>query len=181
MARLETERMILREFKMSDAPSIAMHIGNYDVAKMLSRVPFPYALSDAEGFLKTQIEEQIDERMVFAIQMKEGPEDAVGAIGVHGEDEADGEAELGYWIAEPYWGKGFVSEAAVAAVQYAFEEMGLTKLHAGHFAGNEGSRKVLLKQGFKDVGSEMRQSAARGCDVECTQMELSREAWQQAQ
>jgi RimJ/RimL family protein N-acetyltransferase len=166
---------------MSDAQSVANLIGTYDVAKMLSRVPYPYALSDAEEFLSRQIEGKTDEHMVFGIQIKAGPEDAIGAIGVHGEDEPDGVAELGYWIGEPYWGKGFVSEAAHAAVAYAFTELELSKLVAGHFLGNEGSRKILLKLGFTDIGVSKRPSQARGQEVDCADLVLTRETWANSQ
>ncbi|TNE59922.1 MAG: N-acetyltransferase [Alphaproteobacteria bacterium] len=180
MKTLTTQRLVLRPFKMSDAPSVATLIGNYDVAKMLSRVPYPYALSDAQGFLKMQIEESDPRRNVFAIEVKDGPDVAVGAIGVHGENEPDGQAELGYWIGEPYWGKGYVSEAARAVVDFAFTDMGLHTIVAGHFVGNLGSRKILLKLGFEDVDIAKRHSAARGQDVDCANLVLPRAKWESA-
>ncbi|TNE37178.1 MAG: N-acetyltransferase [Alphaproteobacteria bacterium] len=180
MKILETDRLILRPFKMSDAQSVATLIGNYDVAKMLSRVPYPYALSDAEGFLKMQIDEIEPRRNVFAIEIKDGPEVAVGAIGVHGENEPEGQAELGYWIGEPYWGQGYVSEAARQVVAFAFTDMGLHTIVAGHFVGNMGSRKILLGLGFEDVDIAKRHSTARGQDVDCANLVLSRSKWENA-
>jgi len=182
MTRLETDRLILRPYQLSDAPSVAELIGNWEVAKMLSRVPHPYALKDAEDFIARFSDGAVDkDTEVFAIQLKDGPAHAVGAIGLHGEEEDDGEAELGYWIGEPYWRQGLVTEAARAVVAHAFGPMDLIKIYAGHMIENEGSRNVLLKSGFTDFGTKTLPSKARGHDVECRQLVLKSDAWEKTQ
>ena len=70
-----------------------------------------------------------------------------------------GEAELGYWIGVPYWGRGYATEAALAAMAYGFDELGLSAIWAGYYEGNERSRRVQEKLGF-----EFRYR--RECDVE---------------
>jgi RimJ/RimL family protein N-acetyltransferase len=182
MTQLNSERLILRNFQLSDAPSVAELIGNWDVAKMLSAVPYPYTLKDAEDFISRfggDLKGQ--DTQVFAIQIKQGPTDAVGAIGIHGEKEGPGEAELGYWIGQPYWGQGLVSEAVTAALPYAFQTMGLTQLFAGHFVENDASKRILLKHGFTDFGVRKMPSRSRGCDIDCRQLKLNRETWEQRQ
>ena len=182
MTRLETDRLILRPLRDSDAPSVAELIGNWQVAKMLTRVPYPYALQDAEDFIARFADGPTDsDTQVFALELKQGPTHAVGCIGIHGEAEAAHEAELGYWIGEPYWRQGLVFEAARAAVAHAFTSMGLTKLYAGHFTENEGSKKILMKCGFTDFGVKTMESVSRGCDTQCRQLALTRETWEQVQ
>lgn len=182
MTRLETDRLILRPYQLSDAPSIADLIGNWEVAKMLSRVPHPYTPDDAEDFIgRFKDAAQNKGTQVFAIQLRDEGPHAVGAIGLHGEEEDEGEAELGYWIGEPYWRQGLVTEAARAAVAHAFGPMGLIKIYAGHMIENEGSKKILMKCGFADFGVKTMASVSRGCDVQCRQLSLTRDAWEQAQ
>ena len=61
---------------------------------------------------------------------------------------ADTEAEIGYWIGVPYWGQGFIPEAAHVLIQYAFDELGMDKLWCGYFEGNNKSLRVQQKCGF---------------------------------
>jgi RimJ/RimL family protein N-acetyltransferase len=88
-------------------------------------------------------------------------------IGSCGLGERDGEAELGYWIARPYWGQGFAAEAARAVVNIA-KALGHEKLVSGHFTDNPASGRVLRKIGFQPLGRiEQRYSAGRGREVSC--------------
>jgi ribosomal-protein-alanine N-acetyltransferase len=93
---------------------------------------------------------------VFAIAT--GTE-AVGSIGLMlGQDVHRYTAELGYWLAEPYWGRGIVTLAVLAMVEYAFGELGLHRVHAEPYAPNLASARVLEKAGFRLEG-RMRASA----------------------
>ncbi len=181
MTTIETERLILRPMRDRDAMSIAELIGNWNVCKMLSRSPYPYALSDAQEFIASRTTDDDITTRVFAIQLKDGSEHAIGGVGIHGEEEAEGEAELGYWIGEPYWGKGLVKEATIAALRHAFTTMDKAKLVAGHFEDNDASRRILLFLGFVPGGERVLACRSRGMDVKCPQLSLTRDAWKAAQ
>ncbi len=175
--KIETERLILREAKMSDAETITRLIGNYEVAKTLSRVPHPYTIEDANWFLDKQLNTQDKDSLFLVIEVKDGPGHLIGAIGLHGEEEADGETELGYWIGESYWGNGYVSEAALAMVDHGFEAMGLQKIYAGYFIDNLPSKRILDKCGFQEIRIREIDSVSQGCKVVCPLMSLTCEDW----
>ena len=103
-------------------------------------------------------------------------------IGACGLGKHNGEAELGYWIARPYWGLGFASEAGCAVMKIA-QAVGHRKLVSGHFIDNPASGRVLQKLGFRSTGkSEHRRSEGRGQVVACAMYEkLFEEAGDNAQ
>ena len=82
--------------------------------------------------------------------------------------------EFGYWLGKPFWGQGYATEAARRLAQFAFEELGLESLHAGWFHDNPASGHVLAKLGARHNGSQMRDCRARGMQVLCHDMLLTR-------
>jgi RimJ/RimL family protein N-acetyltransferase len=84
----------------------------------------------------------------------------------------DGERELGYWLARPYWGLGFATEAGRAMVDIARHSLRLKKLCSGHFLDNPASGRVLAKLGFRPGGVTRRYSAGRGEEAPCRLFEL---------
>ncbi len=174
---LETRRLILRSPEQRDASSIQMLIANWEVAKMLGRVPYPYPDNAASEWV-SRLEKAVamGQGATFVLTEKARPlEGAMGCISVHRHE--DGSWELGYWLGEPFWGQGYMGEAAPALVRHAFEELGLDRIVAGHFIGNAGSARVLLRCGFEYTGEERRWCEARGHEVDCLKMELSFEKW----
>ena len=102
----------------------------------------------------------------------------IGGIGVGTKpDRSDEEWELGYWLGEPYWNRGYASEAAIAVRDYAFEVVGLQQIVAGHYADNHASGRVLTKLGFRYYAEAQRYCLARGTNVRCLEMALPRERW----
>jgi len=75
----------------------------------------------------------------------------VGAIGINIERRMD-RGELGYWVGVPFWNRGYATEASSAIVGYGFEHLGLNRIWAGHFVGNEASGRVQQKIGMKQEG-----------------------------
>jgi 8-oxo-dGTP diphosphatase len=143
---------------------MAVWLGDYDVAKMLARTPHPYSEEDAEDFLAR---EPSDEQ-VYVIERK-----ADGLfLGTIGFNPADGH-EFGYWLGKPFWGFGYATEALHRLVRHAFD-MGAQSVHAGFFADNPASGNVLVKLGARHNGSKLRFSRARGADVLCHDMLLTR-------
>ena len=169
---LESERLILRPPCRADVIAMAGWLGDYEVAKNLARVPHPYGEDDAEGLVALR-EVQDDKHYSFTIQ-RSGDNVFLGGIGLHLEAEG---WEFGYWLGRAFWGRGYASEAAQRLVQFAFETLGTNRVWAGWFHDNPASGHVLAKLGARHNGSRMRRSLARGMDVLCHEMLLTREAF----
>lgn len=151
---IETQRLILRPFEEADARRVAFLAGEYDVAKMCSRVPHPYPLSAAFDFFAMAAQgRETGSEFAFAIT---APIDGlVGSCGVmRAGDEADHTWEVGYWLGIPYWGLGYASEAARGVMDWAREHLGAETFVAGHFSDNPASGNVLRKLGFAPSGTQ---------------------------
>jgi RimJ/RimL family protein N-acetyltransferase len=174
-AEIQTERLRLRPMRAEDARAIAEKIDNYEISKNLARVPFPYHLSDAEEFIEWAL--TLDDRSAFrVISLKQQPDELIGLISYDWTEDKQ-TAELGYWLIPAHWGKGFMTEAAHAMVELAFEVSGLDSLSSCYFNGNPASGKVLAKTGFVVVGQCSQFSKARGSEVPVTTVQISRQAW----
>ncbi len=160
---LETTRLKLRAPTRTDAARLAKLANDADVARMSSRIPHPYALADAEDFLN-HVEKGAER--VFAIE--HGDDGLVGMIGLH--DTGRVGPEVGYWLGQPYWGKGLATEATQAVLGWA-AKAGRRCVVSSHFADNPASGAVLIKAGFLYTGEVTRQfSKARGAEVDTRMM-----------
>ena len=169
---LETERLLLRPPDFRDVPAITSWIGDYDVSKNLASVPYPFRESDAHDFVAHAIEGRArGEKFDFALEQKDG----VRFMGCCGVRLKDGRFRLGYWLGKPYWGHGYMSEAAKKVISFAFHDLKATSVTAGWFHDNPASGRVLEKLGFGHDGCEPALSLARGHDVYCRMMTLTRE------
>jgi [ribosomal protein S5]-alanine N-acetyltransferase len=146
---LRGERCTLRRWRLDDAPSLAQHANNLNVAKHLrDRFPHPYSLRDAQQFLRSI--PNAGPTLNFAIEV-DGQ--ACGGLGyVPGNDVERYAAEVGYWLGEARWGKGIVTEALTMFTEHAFADVGLLRLFALPFADNTASIRVLEKAGFACEG-----------------------------
>lgn len=175
--RLETERLVLRPTEDFDIPALLPLIGEFDVAKYLSRVPHPYHESHAREFLERAREQRAaGTDFNFGITGK-GDGTFMGGCGVHLRDEG---WEFGYWLGKPYWGKGYATEAARRLVAYAFDELNLPALVAGYFHDNPASGRVLAKLGCTPDGAGQRDCVARGHAVYCHNVKLDRCGFERA-
>jgi RimJ/RimL family protein N-acetyltransferase len=177
---ITTQRLHLRTLVDSDATAIADQIGDYDVAHKLSRVPYPYHLSDANEFLAWDKTGDQKKTRRSAICLRETPEDLRGAISIEWHEEKQC-AELGYWLAKPLWGKGLMTEAVAAVVEHAFTIAHIDHLVACFFKDNPASGKVLLRNGFEIQDDGTCFSRAQGCNVAMTNVQLSKVRWQSLQ
>ena len=135
----------LRPLTESDIESFVYYANNPKIAKNLTnRFPHPYTLENGKEFL-SMIEES-DPPNVLTIDI-EGR--SVGAIGIHPQSDIQCKnAEMGYWLAEPFWGKGIVTNAVIQMVEYGFKNWDIDRIFARPFGPNIGSQKVLEKAGF---------------------------------
>jgi RimJ/RimL family protein N-acetyltransferase len=156
---IATDRLTLRPLIPDDAWRIADLANDYEVARMLVPLPHPYSLRDAEQFIERM--RSADPRADHAFGMEHR---SFGLVGVLGFQRADGPiTEMGYWLGRTFWGCGLATEAARAALAWAFGDWGKRAIMASHFADNPASGRVLAKAGFLYTGEvrELR-SLARG-------------------
>jgi len=163
--RLETKRLLLRVPAAFDISDIVRLAGDYDVAKNLSRMPYPYSDSHARDFIETAANNRAaGTDYNFAITRKDDGA-YLGGIGLHKRDL--GAFEFGYWLGKPYWRQGYATEAASRLVAFAFLELGMTQVIAGYFHDNPASGNVLKKLGCLPNGAADRDCLARGHAVYC--------------
>jgi RimJ/RimL family protein N-acetyltransferase len=156
-----TERLLLRPGWHEDAPALAQAIGDESVVRNLARAPWPYGEQDATDYLARDRDPLLPDFLIFSRTL--GAPRLIGGCGVS-RTVGDG-LELGYWIARPYWGLGFATEATRGVMRIA-RAAGLSGITAGHFLDNPASANVLRKIGFKPTGHiEQRHSIGRGTRV----------------
>jgi RimJ/RimL family protein N-acetyltransferase len=139
----------LRKFRIDDAESLSRYANNFNVSRYLTDAfPYPYTIEDAREFiLKLANDPGLT---IFAIEVNN---EASGAIGVHPQSDIHRKnAELGYWLAEPYWGYGIVTRAVQEIVEIAFEKHNINRIFARPFSNNPASQRVLEKAGFNLEG-----------------------------
>lgn len=155
-----TPRLLLRPGWSDDAAALAAALNEESVARNLARVPFPYSIDDAQAFLAQAVDARHPRLLIFS-----RTQSAPRLIGGCGVAPAQDGIELGYWIARPYWGLGFATEATRALVN-AVRAVGHKRLVARHAVDNPASGRVLRKLGFRPTGDFVRaHSAARGEEV----------------
>lgn len=165
-APLHTERLVLRDLTEADIPALVAGLNEFTVSGWLTVVPYPYTEADARWFIDKMAEEQAHDGW--------GIEDRTGALaGVIGISET-----LGYWIARPYQGRGYATEAAEAVVGHYFASTDAGALGSGHFEGNYPSFHVLEKLGFVRDGDERVWSKAQGMEMTLHKMRLTGAAWE---
>ncbi|HMR46262.1 MAG TPA: GNAT family N-acetyltransferase [Bacteroidia bacterium] len=137
--------IVLRSLQIDDAETFALHANNIAIANnMTNQFPFPYTKEHALEFIRRI--NSLKPAQVFAIDF-EG--EAIGAIGLHPQNDIFlKNAELGYWLAEKFWGRGFVSVAINKIVEYGFGNFEIDRIFARPFGSNRSSQRVLEKTGF---------------------------------
>jgi RimJ/RimL family protein N-acetyltransferase len=159
ISRLETERLILRQFSFDDAPMIQKLVGAREIADTTLEIPHPYEDGMAEEWLNLQKENFVKGVEVScAITLKENG-NLAGGINLR-INKRFNRAEMGYWIAVPYWNKGYCTEAARKMLEYGFKELKLNRIFAHHMVRNASSGRVMEKIGMKYEGT-LRQHVIR--------------------
>jgi len=135
----------LRSWNLNDLKSLVKYANNYNIAKNLTnQFPHPYSKENGEAFIAMATKN--DPLTIFAIEING---QAAGGIGLHPQQDIHCKnAELGYWLAEPYWGKGIITQAIKQIVAYGFKTFEIDRIFARPFENNIGSQKVLIKSGF---------------------------------
>ena len=142
----------LRKWKLTDAHNLASTISDKRIQDNLrDGLPYPYTDKDAEEFISAMLSSNENNVFAFAI-VYDGK--AVGSIGVYRKENIHRlTAELGYYLAEEYWGKGIMTEAVKQVCRYVFDNSDIVRIFAEPFSFNTASCRVLEKAGFQCEGT----------------------------
>lgn len=145
---LETERLLLRRWEISDADSLYEYARDPDIGPIAG---WPAHQSVEESL--EAIRNVLNGREAYAVCLKTDGK-AIGAIelklnGHTDMSRRDDECELGYWLGKPFWGQGLIPEAVREMLRHAFEDIGMTKVWVGYYEGNTKSKRVQEKCGFR--------------------------------
>jgi 8-oxo-dGTP diphosphatase len=163
-AVLLSERLRLRPLAAGDAATLHRLINDWEVARNLGPVPFPYRLEDLAAWIrKTEEERAADRAFHFCITGRE-EEHPLGVIGLTRTERGPGRetGRIGYWVGRRYWGHGVASEAVARLTSWAFGTLGLETLIAYVADDNAGSMRVLEKEGFRFTHEAEHDFASRG-------------------
>jgi 8-oxo-dGTP diphosphatase len=162
---LRTARLTLRPLALEDAAPLHRQVNDWEVAKTLARVPFPYPRELADEWIaSTWAQMDAGEAWHLAIEA-EGA--LVGCVGLTldrrgGGQLGEAKAELGYWVGRPSWGQGLAPEAAGALSRWAIDALGLSTIHASALRDNTRSQAVLRRIGLQPAGEATRPFLSRG-------------------
>jgi ribosomal-protein-alanine N-acetyltransferase len=152
---LETRRLILREWKITDVNDLVEGLNDLRVTKWLAYVPYPYTRKDAEKWIRLCMEHS-RKRITrtsyhFAIELN-SEKKVIGGVSLDKIDKIQGTASGGIWINAKYQGQGYGTEAFGARIRFAFENLKLRRLENGYLKGNPSSLKMQQKFGYKVEG-----------------------------
>jgi ribosomal-protein-alanine N-acetyltransferase len=172
---LQTERLTLRPVTLADAPAVQKYFNDWEIIRHLSlMVPWPYPDDGAEIFLaKALLRMKEEGHHVWAITLKKpGPGEAIGLVDFGIGRETD---DRGFWLARPFQGKGYMTEAITAVQDYLFFEEGLERFYVRNAKSNSGSRRVKEKTGA--VFLRIIEFPHHDGDTQSEVWEVTRENW----
>lgn len=148
--KLYTDRLLLRKLDIEDLPFLVKYADNKKISDRIINIPHPYQEPNAVFRLSYIVQGfKNKSRFVFAVEFK-AEQQFIGEISLH--LHKDKAAELGYWIAEPFWNKGIATEAIGAILKFGFETLGLQLTNASCDKDNTASMRVLIKNNFYEKG-----------------------------
>ncbi|MBE28806.1 GCN5 family acetyltransferase [bacterium] len=165
MFEIKTKRLVLkRPDKSINKKLFASLVGEWDIAKWLSDVPYPYTEKHAEKFIKRSSPDDLRFSVFYDGVL-------VGGVGVSYED--NNELDIGYWIAKDYWSYGFATEASLGLINYVRSETDFKVITACYVKGNKASAKVLKKLGFIEIGESEQYFLSRKVKMSCIDLILN--------
>lgn len=170
---LHTKHLMLRPPEEGDLLPIAKRVNNPRIVRNLGRAPWPYTLDDARRFFEYVRTLRKGEAVFVMVEASQGP---LGLIGYETMGHTVG-VELGYWLAENFWSRGLVTEAADVVLDHAFEVSRHSIVHARCRLDNAASGRVLRKLGFRFTGIGPCLVASLATWVRCQVFELTAKEW----
>ena len=174
--KLETERLILRECRLTDIQDMVEGLNDFDTAKNLT-VPFPYKTEHAESFINKHLKND-NNNYYFAIVLKSANK-VIGGTSLEIKNDINKNKD-GIWLYKKYHGKGFGTEVWIARAKFAFETLNLIELENGYFEHNEISWKMQQKLGYRIVGKTINYCPALKKEVVEIVTNLSKESFYKA-
>lgn len=156
---LETSRLLLRAISAGDAEHIQQALNDTKVSEQLSYTPHPYTIEMAETWVKNVNFGMDRGNCCYWTICEKSTNSFVGSVGLSLFPDQDN-AELHYWLASPFWGKGYCTESCKRVISYVFEELKAYRLQVTHRKNNDASKSVIAKCGFIMEG-ELRGSLKR--------------------
>jgi len=177
---IETQRLLLRPFTLSDAPLVQKLAGDKAIADTTLNIPHPYKDGMAEEWIATlEPASQAGNAMTFAIVLSSENE-LIGAIDLRINKQCN-RGELGYWVGKDYWSQGYCTEAARAMLEYGFNSLSLHKINAHHLTRNPASGKVMLKIGMQQEGVHPEHVIRWGRYEDIVSYGILKSEWEKAQ
>jgi [ribosomal protein S5]-alanine N-acetyltransferase len=179
----ETNRLILRPILPADAPAVFLYCSNPAVTRF-TLFETHQTIDDSRWFTVEYTRSRYANREPdpFGIVLKADPlKTVVGAMGIHWAAQPNLVMEFGYSLAEPYWGRGLIAEAAGPVIRCVFEEYAVERLQAQVFVGNDASERVLQKLGFTREGVLRSYIERRGRRWDIVMYSLLRAEWERRQ
>jgi RimJ/RimL family protein N-acetyltransferase len=174
-APIRTARLLLRPLRTSDAEPLFALFADWEVIRRLSMPPWPYALEDAHSFIREHLNQDLAST-TFAITLKEA---LIGGIDVRmkpaNQSQRGPGPNLGYWLGRPYWGCGYMTEAARGFLVRVFDAGFGDVVYSGAFVDNAASLRVQEKLGFERDGETMLYSRPRDGEFPHVNTVLTRE------
>lgn len=147
-----TERLVLKALSFKDIPQIVAYAGNKKIAEKTLNIPHPYEEKDAIFWINSANQGfENKSQFTFGIRAK-SKDQFIGGIGLKVNKRFQ-RAEMGYWIAEPFWNKGYATEAAGGILKFGFDQITLNKIYATHLLENPASGRVMIKNGMIKEGT----------------------------
>ncbi|PVB60715.1 GNAT family N-acetyltransferase [Labrenzia sp. 011] len=170
---VRTDRLSLTRPSVDDLDRYVELLGDYEVCKMLSRVPYPYDREQGRVSLLKAQDSWRDVEKATELSFQIGHEGEM--IGCFVFKKLQETPEIGYWLGRAYWGRGFMSEAVRAAMAWLFENTDHTRIACEAMTDNPASITVAEKVGFRKAGDVGCESVARGATVPAVRMEITRD------
>ncbi|MEW5905625.1 MAG: GNAT family N-acetyltransferase [Elusimicrobiota bacterium] len=149
---METARLLLRRFRPEDAPDVFDYASDPEVARTVTWDPHR-SIDASRGFIDYTLRSYAERRTIeLAVVLKETGR-VIGSCGFVKWSPGNGRAEIGYALSRKYWGRGLMTEAVAALMDYAFGSMKVHRLEANCIHDNAGSEKVMIKNGMKYEGT----------------------------
>lgn len=179
-ATLRTKRLLLRSLRPDDAAPLFALFNNWNVIRFLSAPPWPYTPADAEWFVNQAVARSPELNEDALAITRDGA--FIGVIGARLREanvlQRGAGPNIGYWIGEPFWGLGFMSEAVEAVVQHLFALTTTDAIYSGAFSENAASLRVQEKAGFVRDGDTTLFSRPRGGEFPHVNTVLTRARFQ---
>lgn len=165
---------LVRSWTSTDEVALAKYANNRKLwLNLRDSFPYPYTRDDARAWLRHTRQHSTDLFLAIATR-----DEAIGGIGLHRKNDVYRmSAEIGYWLGEPFWGRGIATRAVIAVTQYGFDHLSLLRIFAAVFAWNPASARVLEKAGYTLEGRKRHGVVKDGQVIDELMYSITREDW----